>query len=128
MKNKTIHLLKYLKKIIFKIVFKIYSNNINDLKDYNIFVLQYPNNSNNEISFSFGKIKFIENNKIIYNASTTYGSSCSLIILRNNDNLLIGIHHIGNFYKSDNMGTIFNSILFDIQKKILKHIKPRLSQ
>ena len=36
--------------------FKIYSDNdINNLKNHNIFILQYPNN-NNEISFSYGKI------------------------------------------------------------------------
>ena len=97
--------------------FKIYYDNINNLKNHNIFILQYPNNSNNEISFSYGKIKFIDNNKIYYNASTTYGSSGSPIILRSNDNLIIGIHHSGYIYKDDNIGTIFKSILIDIQQK-----------
>ena len=97
--------------------FEIYSGDVNNLKNHNIFILQYPNNSNNEISFSYGKIKFINNNEIIYNASTTHGSSGSPIILRCNDNLIIGIHHGGYIYKGDNIGTIFNSILFDIQQK-----------
>jgi len=78
--------------------------------------LQYPNN-NNEISFSYGEITSIENNEIRYNASTTHGSSGSPIILRCNDYLIIGIHHSGYIYKGDNIGTIFNSILIDIQQQ-----------
>ena len=101
--------------------FKIYSNNINNLKNHSIFILQYPNNSN-EISFSYGQIKLINNNEIIYNASTTYGSSGSPIILRCNDNLIIGIHHSGYFYKGENIGTSLESILFDIQQKRNKAI------
>ena len=97
--------------------FKIYSNNIINLKHHNIFILQYPNNINNEISFSYGKIKLIGNNEIRYNASTTYGSSGSPIILRSNNNLIIGIHHSGYISKGDNIGTLFNSILIDIQQK-----------
>ena len=54
--------------------FKIYYENINNLKNHNIFILQYPNKNNNEISFSYGKIKFIDNNEIYYNAFTTYCS------------------------------------------------------
>ena len=95
--------------------FKIYYNDISNLKNHNIFILQYPNN--NEISFSYGKIKVIDNDEIRYDASTTHGSSGSPIILRCNDNLIIGIHHSGSFYKGDNIGIIFNSILFDIQQK-----------
>ena len=96
--------------------FKIYLNNINNLRNHNIFILQYPNNSN-EVSFSYGKIKFIDNNEIRYNASTTYGSSGSPIILRSNDNLIIGLHHSGYFTKDDNIGTTLKSILLDIQQK-----------
>jgi len=78
--------------------------------------LQYPNN-NNELSFSYGKIKFFDNDNIRYNASTTYGSSGSPIILRCNDNFIIGIHHSGISYSiGDNIGTIINSILIDIQQ------------
>jgi len=95
--------------------FKLYSDDVSKLKGHNIFILQYPNN--NEISFSYGKIKLIDNNEIRYNASTTNGSSGSPIILRCNDNLIIGIHHSGYISKDDNIGTIFNSILFDIQQQ-----------
>jgi len=95
--------------------FKLYSDDVSKLKGHNIFILQYPNN--NEISFSYGKIKLIDNNEIRYNASTTYGSSGSPIILRCNDYLIIGIHHSGFKSKGDNIGTIFNSIIFDIQQQ-----------
>ena len=39
------------------------------------------------------------------------------LILRCNDNLIIGIHHSGIISKEDNIGTIFNSILIDIQQQ-----------
>ena len=103
------------KKDNIKDYFKLYSDDVSKLKINDIFILQYP--KSNEISFSYGKIKLIGNNKIRYNASPTYGSSGSPIILRCNDNLIIGIHHSGYIYKDDNIGTIFNSILFDIQQK-----------
>ena len=108
--------IEILKEDNIKDYFKIYNDNINNLKNNNIFILQYPNN-NNEISFSYGKIKLIDNNEIRYNASTTYGSSGSPIILRCNDNLIIGIHHSGYINKEDNIGTIFKSIINDIKQK-----------
>ena len=46
--------------------FQIYNNNINNFKNRYLFILQYPVH-NNEISFSYGKIIFIDNNKIKYN-------------------------------------------------------------
>jgi len=99
--------------------FKIYSHNIKNLKNNYIYIMQYP--ILNEISFSFGKIKLIDNNnKIRYNASTSYGSSGSPIILRCNDNLIIGMHN-GYFSQEDNFGTTINSIITDIQQKSKKN-------
>ena len=100
--------------------FKISPYNINNLIHYNIFILQYQNN-NTELSFSYGEINSININNIRYNASTTYGSSGSPIILRANVNLVIGLHHstecsLDNKFKF-NLGTTFNSILTDIQQK-----------
>ena len=104
--------------------FKINLNNINNLKYHNIFILQYTNN-NIELSFSYGKINIIGNSEIKYNASTTNGSSGSPIILRTNDNLVIGIHHseycfsIGGNFRF-NLGTTLNAILNDIKQKSSK--------
>jgi len=104
--------------------FKVSPYNINDLKNYNIFILQYPNN-NIELSFSYGKINLVDDSQIKYNASTTNGSSGSPIILRSNDNFVIGIHHseccfsIGGNFKF-NIGTALNSIITDIEQKITK--------
>ena len=99
--------------------FKIYSKNINDLINHSIYILQYPNN--NELSFSYGEIQSIKNNEIKYNASTTVGSSGSPLILRTNDNLVIGIHHSGVFpngrKSAFNLGTTLNSIITDIEQK-----------
>ena len=101
--------------------FKINLNNSISLKYHNIFILQYTNN-NIELSFSYGKIKLIENSEIKYNASTTNGSSGSPIILRTNDNLVVGIHHseycfsIGGNFRF-NLGTTLNAIITDIKQK-----------
>ena len=101
--------------------FKICLNNNNNLKYHNIFILQYTNN-NIELSFSYGKIKLIGNSEIKYNASTTNGSSGSPIILRTNDNLVIGLHHseycfpIGGIFRF-NLGTTLNAIITDIKQK-----------
>ena len=55
--------------------------------------MQFPNG--NDLSFSYGKIKSLINNKIIHDASTDNGSSGSPIIRRSRDNYIIGLHYGG---------------------------------
>ena len=65
----------------FKIEPKLFKNDKNNLKDNDIFILQFP--YGNDLSFSYGKIKALKDNKIIHNASTYNGSSGSPIIIFN---------------------------------------------
>ena len=80
----------------FKIEPKLFTNDKNNLKDNDIFILQFPNGD--DLSFSYGKIKLLKNNKIIHNASTDKGSSGSPIIRRSKDNYIIGLHN-GRVYR-----------------------------
>ena len=84
---------------------------IDDKKD--IFILQYP--SGNDLSYSLGQIRKINNPLIYHNDSTEKGSSGSPIIDRGN-NTIIGIHFGG----SDNINFAYNidNILMDIKKNI----------
>ena len=106
--------------------FKKYPNDIINLKEHDIFILQYPNNV---LSFSYGQIKSINENEIRYNASTDHGSSGAPIILRTNDNYVIGLHYGGLASQGKfkyNTSNSINSILRDIQikKNKYKHINP----
>ena len=77
--------------------------------------MQYP--LGNELSFSYGKILSLKDEKIIHSASTDQGSSGSPIIRRCKDNYLIGLHNGGinkNNNNAFNFGTEFESILNDI--------------
>ena len=100
----------------FKIEPKLFKNDKNNLKDNDIFILQFPNG--NDLSFSYGKIKSLKNNKIIHDASTDNGSYGSPLIRRGTDNYIIGLHY-GSFkmnkkeYKL-NLATSFDSILDNI--------------
>ena len=94
-----------------KIIFK---------ENIDIFILQYPNGS--ELSLSTG-VAGIKGDKIIYTASTIYGSSGSPIIKRDNY-CIIGLH-IGSIKKEKknenlNIGSNMYSIINDIKKKISK--------
>jgi len=95
----------------FKIEPKLFNNNKNNFKDNDIFILQFPNG--NDLSFSYGKIKYIKDNEIIHNASTDDGSSGSPIIRRSKDNFIIGLHY-GGVKKKYNLATSFDSILDNI--------------
>ena len=66
--------------------------NKKNLKDQNIFVLQY--NKNRELSISSGKILEVSNKEMIHSAVTTFGSSGSPLIRRNRNELkyVVGIH------------------------------------
>jgi len=103
----------------FKIEPEILKNDKNNLKDNDIFILQFP--QGNDLSFSYGKIKSLKDNKIIHNASTDDGSSGSPIIRRSKDNYIIGLHYGGvknnkREYKF-NIATLFDSILDNIINK-----------
>ena len=98
-------------KYYFKIDPILFSEEKNCLENSEIFILQYP--LGNELSFSYGKILSLEDEKIIHSASTEQGSSGSPIIRRCKDNYIIGLH-CGGIKKNNNYGTEFESILNDI--------------
>ena len=99
-------------KDYFKIDENLIEYSIENYKNKDIFILQYP--KRNEISFSSGIILDIKDNKIIHNSSTNKGSSGSPIISRNSDNSIIGLHYGSNpdntFNLSTNIISIFNNI------------------
>jgi len=104
----------------FKIDPNLYKNNKNILKDNDIFILQYPNGE--ELSFSYGKISSLENNKMVHTSSTDRGSSGSPIIRRCKDIYIIGLH-IGGVKKKEtkrykyNLGTSFDLILNNLREQ-----------
>ena len=79
-------------KYYFQIDPIIFSEDKNFLENSEIFILQYPGN---ELSFSYGKVLSLKNEKISHSASTEEGSSGSPIIRRCKDNYLIGLHRGG---------------------------------
>ena len=98
----------------FKIDPKIFEYDKNNLKDNDIFILQYPND--NDLSFSYGKILSLRDNIILHNALTDKGSSGSPIIRRSKESTIIGLHR--GVYKSKyNLATYFDSILDNIKEQ-----------
>ena len=94
--------------------------NINNNIEYinkEIYIVQYP--EGNKLSYSEGKIIKINNNELIYDASTKSGSSGSPILLKNTIKV-IGMHKQGNIRKTENYGTLIYSIirLLKYKKKI----------
>ena len=76
--------------------------NLND-KDYigkEIYIPQFPGGKN--LSFSEGVIKDINENELIYDASTKPGSSGSPILFKNSTEI-IGIHKQGNVRRKENL-------------------------
>ena len=94
-------------KEYFEIDPKLLKYDKNNLKDNDIFILQYPNG--NDLSFSYGKILLLEDNIIRHSASTDHGSSGSPIIRRSKDNYIIGLHY-GGYKNKFNLATKFDSI------------------
>ena len=92
------------------------NNNI-EYKNKEIYIDQYP--EGNKLSYSEGKIININNNELIYDASTKSGSSGSPILLKNTTEV-IGMHKQGNIRKTENYGTLIYSIirLLKYKKKI----------
>ena len=96
-------------------------NNKKNLIGTEILILQYPRSK--ELSFAKGEILNIEEeedeDKILHNASTKYGSSGSPLIKRYNNNLILGIHYGKKKEKNENGITINIATPFDI---IIKNI------
>ena len=93
-------------------------NEFKNIKDVDIFILQFPD----DVSFSYGKIFRIKDNKFIHNSSTVDGSSGSPIIIKyENKFYVIGLHIGGIKDKKNkdlivyNLGCPFNLILKTIK-------------
>ena len=95
----------------------IFTDKKNNLRNSEIFILQYPEGK--ELSFSYGRIKSLNQYNIYHSASTKGGSSGSPIISRGEGNSIIGLHYggykkKGNIDFSFNLATSFDFILNDI--------------
>ena len=92
--------------------------NINNIDYINqkIYIPQYP--EGNKLSFSEVKIIKIniENDELVYDASTKSGSSGSPILLKDTTEI-IGIHKQGSERRKENYGTLINSIIEFIQSE-----------
>ena len=98
-------------------------NEFKNIKDVGIFILQFLD----DVSFSYGKIFRIKDNKFIHNASTVEGSSGSPIIIKyKNKFYVIGLHIGGIKDKKNkdlivcNLGCPFNLILKAIKYDVKK--------
>ena len=85
-------------------------------KNDEIYIIQYP--GSDILSFSEGKIKKIENNELVYDASTKPGSSGIPILLKGTEEV-IGIHKSGSEKRKENYGTLINSIIQCMQAEHL---------
>ena len=102
----------------FEIDENIIEENLDSLKNSEIFILQYP--LGDEISFSQGRILSINQKRIIHSASTEKGSSGSPIILRNNqyNYKICGIHFGGSSAKEQNYACPLSEIINDLKKQV----------
>ena len=99
----------------FKIDPKLFKYDKNDLINNDIFILQFPNV--NDLSFSYGKILSLKDNKINHSASADEGSSGSPIIKRCQENNLIGLYY-GGIKNKYSLAICFDSILDNIKEQI----------
>jgi len=105
----------------FKIDLKALENK-NDLKDKEIFILQYPNG---ELSHSLGIITYYTIGAIEFNVNTLIISSGAPLIKRYDNNLILGIHY-GTKYKNDvkiKVASPLDIIIEDIKGKLNNKIK-----
>ena len=86
--------------------------------DNDIFTLQFP--KGNDLSFSGGKILSIENDKLLHNCSTNFGSSGSPILSRYSNCSVIGLHYGGEKGNSFNLSTPISAILENINNNFIK--------
>lgn len=70
--------------------------NLDNFKNKNIKIFQHPAGA--EISYAEGQTLYMTNNTINHNVSTLPGSSGSALILKNEENRVMGIHKSGNNY------------------------------
>ena len=82
-------------------------------KGQEIYIPQYPEEN---LSYSFGHIKNIDNYDLTYNASTYFGSSGSPIFLKGTIKV-IGIHKKGDEDEKENYGTLIGPIMDLLQNK-----------
>ena len=102
-------------------------NNKMLLKDQEIFILQYCQNSS--IGFSSGKILHITDNKILHSAVTENGSSGSPLIRRRRTEIkfVVGIHFGAlEGHKYGNLATPLDNILEDLKLKIIESSKIKI--
>ena len=102
-------------KNFFKIDDEIFENR-NNIKNNEIYVLQYPMGGN--LAYDMGKIIDIEDDKILHSVSTLEGSSGSPLIKRYNINLVLGMHLGGDEDKKYNYAIPFDIIIKDIKNKM----------
>ena len=88
---------------------------IDNLKNKNILIFQQPAGA--EISYAEGQTLYMTNNTINHNASTLSGSSGYVLILKNGENRVIGIHKSGNNYSRLNQVTPFTTGLIEKNKR-----------
>ena len=92
-------------------------NNKNDLKNKEIFILQYPNGQ--KLGYDHGIIIDIKDNIIRHSVSTLAGSSGSPLIKRYNLDLILGIHFGGDKVdKTSNYAIPFDIIIKDIKYQL----------
>ena len=94
----------------------------NDLNNYNtlyqnesVYILNYQKN-NDYILTSYGKLKNVEEDKIIHKCNTDYGSSGAPILLLKN-NKVIGYHYGGIDKKNCNFGGLLKETLLECINK-----------
>ena len=87
-------------------------------KNKHFLILQHPAGGN--ISYGEGQILSLNKNKIIHNVSTLPGSSGSGLILKNDDNRVIGVHNSGNEKIEENYATPITAELIDKIKDLKK--------
>ena len=74
-----------------------------------------PQFAEGKLSYSYGKIKEINDYELTHDAGTTFGSSGSPIFLKGTLNV-IGIHKQGDVNKKENYGTLIQPIIELLQK------------
>ena len=91
-------------------------NSENPYEEYKLDVFCIIQYSNNEISYSEGKLEKFENKILFYSIATDKGSSGSPIIVYSRNLNVIGIHFMGG--ETLNKGIYFKYILDDINTRI----------
>ena len=94
----------------------IYIDHRNELKDKEIYIIQFPEEKEKELKYSEGKILSILNTEFTHNATTLESSSGSPIILKNTKKI-IGIHKKGNINNKENYGDFLYPIIKILEEK-----------